>query len=106
MKDITTLLQQFKVVISYSTKIIKSGGDSQKFIGKFFDGDGNEIADILPKWEIVCDFKDILEIEESDNQIIIGIDDDCYVDEEFKLILSDGNGDYSSALIIRIESLL
>ena len=95
-----------KSVISYDTKIIKSGGDSQRFVGKFFDDDGIEVVDILPKWEIVCDFKDELIIDKSGNQIVIGIDDDSYVDEEFKLILSDANGDYSSALIIRIESLL
>ena len=43
---------------------------------------------------------------ESNNEIIIGIDDDTYVDEEFKLILSDDKGNYSSSLIVKIESLL
>lgn len=95
-----------KSVISYNTTTIKSGGDSQIFIGKFFNDIGNEVTDIVPKWEIVCDFKDVLEIEESGNQIIIGIDNDNYVDEEFKLILSDINGQYSSTLIIQVESLL
>jgi hypothetical protein len=95
-----------KSVIKYDTKVIKSGGDSQKFIGKFFDDNGIEVVDILPKWEIICDFIDALTIEESENQIVIGIDNDHYVDEEFKLILSDDNGDYSSTLIVRIESLL
>lgn len=95
-----------KSVISYDTTIIKSGGDSQVFIGKFFDNEGNEIADIIPKWEVVCDFKNILEIKKSDNQISIGIDNDDYIDEEFKLILSDSNGDYSSTLVVKIESLL
>lgn len=95
-----------KSVISYNTTVIKSGGDAQIFVGKFFDGDGKEIADITPKWEVICGFKNILEIEESDGQICIGIDNDNYIDEEFKLILSDSNGDYSSTLIVRIESLL
>ena len=95
-----------KSVISYNTTTIKSGGDMQIFIGKFFDNYGNEVAGIVPKWNIICDFEDILNIEESDNQISIGIDNDDYIDEEFKLVLSDGNGGYSSALIVRIESLL
>ena len=95
-----------KSVISYNTKIIKSGGDSQTFIGTFFDNNGNEVAEIVPKWEIICDFKNDLEVKQSDNQISIGIDNDNYVDEEFKLILSDINGNYSSSLIITIESLL
>jgi hypothetical protein len=95
-----------KSVISYNTAIIKSGGNSQIFVGKFFDNEGNEVVDIIPKWETICDFKNALEVEEFNNQIKIGIDNDDYVDEEFKLILSDDNGDYSSTLIIKIESLL
>ena len=55
---------------------------------------------------IVCDFKDALEVSKSDNQITIGIDNDQYVDEDIKLVLSDEDGNYSSTLIVRIESLL
>jgi len=95
-----------KSVISYETNVIKSGGDSQVFIGKFYDDKGNEITDIIPKWNIVCDFKNYLEIGESNNQISIGIDNDDFIDEEFKLVLSDKNNQYSSDLIIKIESLL
>lgn len=95
-----------KSVIVYDVTTIKSGGDFQTFTGKFFDDNGNEITNIVPKWTIVCGFTNALEIEEFDNQIKIGIDNDYYVDEEFKLILSDSYGDYSSTLIIRIESLL
>lgn len=95
-----------KSVISYDTTTVKSGGDSQVFIGKFFDGNGKEIANIPVKWSIVCDFEDALKIERFNNQISIGIDNDDYVDEEFKLVLSDEKGNYSSALIIKIESLL
>ena len=65
-----------KSVISYDTLVIKSGGDSQVFIGKFFDNNGNEVTDIIPKWNIICDFKDVLEIDKSGNQISIGIDND------------------------------
>lgn len=95
-----------KSVISYHTHIIKSGGSLQTFTGKFFDDNGNEVADIVPCWDIICDFKDKLQIEQSENQISIGIDDDYYVDEEFKLTLSDKDGNYPSSLLIRIESLL
>ena len=95
-----------KSVIIYDTTVIKSGGDAQTFIGKFYDDKGNEITDISCKWDIVCDFKDVLEASKSDNQIIIGIDNDQYVDEDIKLVLSDEDGNYSSTLIVRIESLL
>ena len=96
-------------VIEYDTLIIKSGGDMKKFFGKFYDDKENEIKDIVPHWTIVCDFSDKLQIDEFDNCLSIGIDDDSYIDEEFKLICSDGNNDsgiLSDALIIKVDSLL
>lgn len=98
-----------KAVIEYDTLIIKSGGDMKKFFGKFYDDKENEIKDIVPHWTIVCDFSDKLQIDEFDNCLSIGIDDDSYIDEEFKLICSyeDSENDIqSSAIIIKIESLL
>lgn len=98
-----------KAVIEHSTAIIKSGGDLQKFTGKFYDENDNEVTDIVPHWTIICDFSDRLIIEEIDNSLSIGIDDDEFIDEEFKLILSDGNDKsniLSSTLVIKIESLL
>ncbi len=97
-----------KAIIDYKTTAIKSGGDSQLFIGKFYDEDGKEITNIEPHWTINCDFSDKLQIEEFDNCISIGINDDLYIDEEFKLICSDKNNEdiESYALIIKVESLL
>ena len=98
-----------KAVIDYNTTVIKSGGDSQMFVGKFFDEKGNEVVDIVPHWTVVCSFSNKLIVRELDNGVSIGIDDDSYIDEEFKLILSDENKDSNtipSSLLIRIESLL
>ena len=98
-----------KTVIKYDTNVIKSGGDSQIFVGKFYDDMGNEVVDVIPHWTVVCDFSDKLIVEEFDNCLSIGIDDDDYIDEEFKIICSNGNkeNDISpSTLIVRIESLL
>ena len=104
-----TCCRASKADIKYDTTIIKSGGDSQIFVGKFYDDMGNEIANIIPHWTIVCDFSDKLIVKEIDNSLSIGIDDDAYIDEEFKIICSDGNKEsdiLSSTLIVRIESLL
>lgn len=105
-KDIAQNNNLLKSVIHYDTNIIKSGGDSQVFYGKFFDKNGNELLSIVPKWTIICDFINALEVEESGNEIWIGIDNPDYIDEEIKLVLSDENGNYSSSLIITIDSLL
>ena len=95
-----------KSVISYNTTIVKSGGNSQIFTGKFFDDDGNEIAGIVPHWKIICNFAESLIVDEGEGTVSIGIDDDRYVDEDFKLVLSDEDGNYSSSLLITIGSLL
>ena len=103
------LNRTLKAVIDYDTTVIKSGGDSQMFIGKFFDEKGNEVVDIVPHWTVVCPFSNKLIVKEIDNGVSIGIDDDSYIDEEFKLILSAENKDdntTSSSLLIKIESLL
>ena len=104
-----SLNRVLKAVIDYNTTVIKSGGDLQMFIGKFYDEKGNEVQDITPHWTVVCPFSDKLIVKEFDNGLNIGIDDDAYIDEEFKLILSDENKDnnvISSSILIRIESLL
>ena len=98
-----------KAVIEYNTLVIKSGGDSQIFVGKFYDDKGNEVTGIVPHWTIACDFSSALQVKESDNCLSIGIDNDLYIDEEFKLICSDGDNEskiLSDSLIIKIESLL
>ncbi len=104
-----TCCRASKAVIEYNTTVIKSGGDSQIFIGKFYDDMGNEVADIVPHWTIVCDFSDKLIVKEIDNGLSIGIDDDAYIDEEFKIICSDSNEEsniLTSTLIVKVESLL
>lgn len=98
-----------KAVIEYNTAVIKSGGDSQMFIGKFYDDKGSEVKDIVPHWTIVPDLSNVLQTEEKGNGLSIGIDDDFYIDEEFKLICSNGNNEsdmLSDTLTIKIESLL
>lgn len=98
-----------KAVIQYDTTVIKSGGDSQVFIGKFYDDKGNEIENIVPHWTIVCDFFEKLIVKELDNSISIGIDDDLYIDEEFKIVCSDESDESTitpDTLVIKVESLL
>lgn len=94
-----------KSVIEYTSKVIKSGGNARTFTAKFYDGNNNEV-DIIPKWTIICDFADKLVTTEIGSNIKISIDDDSYIDEDFRLVLSDNEGNYESSLIITIKSLL
>ena len=100
--DIATM----RSFIDYETDIIKSGGDPQKFSAKFISQDNIELTGVVPIWNVICPFMDSLDIEYIDNSIIIGVDDDTCIDEDFKLILSDDRGQCTSSLIIRVESLL
>lgn len=94
----------FKSVISYDDLVVKSGGDKKRFVGKFFNEKGNEV-DVQASWKIICSFSDALIVEEEYNELTISIDNDDYIDEEFKLVLSDNEGNYSSSIIIRVEGL-
>lgn len=98
--------ENVNVKIIYSSLRIVSGGDTQVYIGKFYDNNGNEITNIDGKWDIICDFNRELEVNESGNQISIAIDNDDYVDEEFKLIFSDKDNTNQTYIIIKIDSLL
>lgn len=105
-KDNSSDVKSFKSIISYDTTTIKSGGNAHVFTARFVDNDGHDVDGIAPKWTVVCDFVDALDIDENGDKISIGIDDDQYIDEEFKLLLTDSNGDYPSSIIIKIGSLL
>lgn len=98
--------RDIRSIISYDTTVVKSGGDYQSFIGRFFDDRDIELTDVVSKWEIVCDFKDVLDTNVDGNKITIGIDNDAYIDEEFKLILTDEHGNHPSSILVRVESLL
>lgn len=94
-----------KSVIKYSTKIIKSGGSSKTFTASFVDREDNEI-EVAPKWSIIYKFAEKLKTKIVGNSIKISVDDDSLVDDDFKLVLTDKNGDYESSIIITIKSLL
>lgn len=96
----------FKSVISYDTTVVKSGGSPQMFKAKFFDENGDEVNGVIPIWRFICPFQEALDIEYGDDSVTISIDDDRFVDEDFKLVLSDDRGQYVSSLIITVESLL
>lgn len=84
---------------------IISGGGNQRFKAEFYNSNG-ESVDIEPKWDIVCDFSDKITVIKDSAYIYLSIDDDDYIDEKFKLCVSDDNGNYSSSIIIDVKSLL
>lgn len=90
--------------IIYDSLILKSGGDSQTFVGKFYQGK-NEIDNMLCSWKIVCDFADKLIITENGNRITISFDDDDYIDEDIKLIFSNDDESIQDTILIHIDSL-
>ena len=95
-----------KSVIGYDTTVIKSGGSPQMFTARFFDENGEEAKSVVPRWGFICPFLDYLDISYDDNTITISIDDDRFIDEDFKLTLTDDRGRYPSSLLISVKSLL
>lgn len=95
-----------KSTIGYDTKVIKSGGNPQTFTAQFYDENGNEVENVVAKWSFICPFISFLDIEYGDNTITISIDNDDFIDEDFKLILSDDRNQYVSSLLLTVKSLM
>lgn len=93
-------------VIEHDSDVIKSGGDAKRFTAVFYDENGTVLPHIKPRWNIISSFRDALDVEIVDNDILIGIDDDAYIDEDFKLVLSDDRSQCVSSIVITVESLL
>lgn len=85
---------------------VTSGGDKAVFTARFTDEDDNVRDDITAYWTIVCDFKDELDVDDNDSSIAIGIDNDDYIDEEFKVVLKGYDLEDDDSVIVRVESLL
>lgn len=95
-----------KSVIGYTTTTIKSGGSPQTFTARFFDENGDEVENVIPKWGFICAFIDALNIEYGEKSITVSIDDDRYIDEDFKITLTDDRNQYPSSLLVSVKSLL
>ena len=93
--------------ILYKKAVVKSGGKAQTFTAEFTDTIKHQIVERTPEWKIICDFKKYIKTEIVGNSIKISIDNDDYIDEEFKLVVGDDQGlSTEDSLIIKVESLL
>ena len=84
---------QYKTEIVSSGVKIKSGGSSKIFSARFTNENANS-ENITPVWDITCDFEDRLNIEKTNSEIKISVDDDSLIGSSFILILSDQNNIY------------
>ena len=100
----TPLYYNAKIV--YKKNILKSGGSVQTFTAQFTDNKGKPVKR-QAKWEIISNFKKYIKASYKDNEIMLSIDNDDYIDEEFKLVLNDSLGLCNQdEVIIKVESLL
>lgn len=90
------------IEIQYDSNIIKSGGKHKTFTA-LYPSNLNWNQDL--KWKIYCDFENELNIKENSKTISISIDNDLYIDEEFRISLVDNNDNEKSYVIVKIESL-
>ena len=84
---------------------IKSGGATRSYTAKFYDYNGNEVADVVPKWTIVCDFMDSLKVTQGD-VLEVAINDDDKIGEQFTIKLIDVDEVFAeNEKTITVESL-
>ena len=90
--------------IESDTNEIYDGLEAGVFIAKFYDSVGNEVNEV-PHWNIVCDFKDKLNISYIDNSILISVDNAKLVNKSFELNLS-ADGYKSTSITVMIKAFL
>ena len=73
--------------IEYDSDTIYVGLDACSYTAKFYDANGSEV-DIVPTWNIKCDFLDDLDVEYVDNTILISTSEPRCVNKAFTLMLS------------------
>lgn len=82
--------------IECESAVIYNGLEASEFEAKFVDSNGEEV-DIVPHWEVHCDFIDDLVIVHADKSVLISVDNPKLVNKSFELFLS-GDG-YKPAMI-------
>lgn len=84
--------------------VIYSGIDPSVFYAKFYDSDGNA-ANILPQWEINCEFEDSLDIEYVENSISISVDNNKLINKSFELSLC-ADGYEKTTIVVTIKAFI
>lgn len=74
--------------IKYETNEICNGLEPCVFVARFFDESGKIVEGVEAEWSIECDFKDKLDIEQTDNSISIFVDDKSLLNKSLKITLS------------------
>ena len=88
-------------MIDYETDEVLIDIEPSLFMAKFYDGDGNEVA-ATPEWSVDCDFVSDLNIERTDNSILISTERDDLRNKDFTLTLAaDGYDPASVTVYIR-----
>ena len=103
--DTPVIEQTCTATIKYRYKKVYIGKKST-FTASFKDSDGNAV-DKEPRWDIECDFKDSINIEETGSNLIILISDSGLIGQTFTLKLSAKDMTSSTASIeVSVESLI
>ena len=103
--DTPVVEQTCTATIKYRYKKVYIGKKST-FTASFKDNDGNTV-DKKPQWNIECDFKDSINIEETGSNLIILISDARLIGRTFTLKLSAKDNTSSTASTeVSVESLI
>lgn len=90
--------------IEYDSLEIFNGLEPSVFIAKFYDANGNEV-NVVPQWNINCDFADQLEIEYIDNAISIFVNSKSLINKSFELALS-AEGYETVSVMVTIKAFI
>lgn len=89
--------------IEYDSLEVFNGVGASIFTAKFYDKSGNVATQVIPRWDVECDFVEDLQIEYVDNSIFISVNNKKLINKSFELFLN-ASGYETSNVIITIRA--
>lgn len=75
------------------------------FVARFYDAAGNAVDDVVPEWSIVGDLSELLDVEYTENAVMISANNRKLINHSYVLTLS-ADGYEPSEITITVESFM
>lgn len=105
-KEDEDVVSESRCEINYKSTNIKSGYKKGTTFIALFYLNGSLVDNVIPKWEINCNFLDELNIIKEGNKLIISLDNDDLIGQHISISLANEEGNYKAdELLLEVVGL-
>lgn len=105
-KEDEDVVSESRCEINYKSTNIKSGYKKGTTFTALFYVNGNLVDNVIPKWEINCNFLDELNIVKEENKLTISLDNDDLIGQYISISLTNEEGNYKAdELLLEVVGL-